>query len=734
MRQPGKILDGKYQISGIVGRGGFGYVYLARERLTGEVVAIKELIPSFVDDPEMVHRFIQEARATLRLKHRYIARTYGIFQDQGTYYLAMEHLPGGSLEERLEDGPLPPHQVVRIAADLCEALHYAHQKGVVHCDIKPANVLFDEDGQVQLVDFGIAYVSTDMMTRRFHTAAGLAMGTVQYMAPEQLSGVRDDPRIDVYAVGVLLYRMLAGKPYLAFRTETTPAAQAHNIGLIQQSQPRSLTDVRTDVPEHLAAVVHRALHKDPKGRFPSAEAMRDALQRRQSGRQGRKTIRARDDGGSARERASSRETPGRGIGPAAEGDRRGVDEADLDLRRVSQQSGRGPTDGAPPGSGSQQRRSTPGGIPLIAWALGGLALAVLTAAVALGLVLAGQTGRSGDAVGELGRVSTAEATEGDSATREPSATGTPTRTVDPSPLPDENRADTPEPAGTEATPEVETQIRPTDGAMMILVPAGAFDMGTSREDIEHALAFCLELNDECQREVFEKEWPIHRVTLDSFWIDRTEVTNEQFATFLDQETNQAEDGTDWLEVESESALIEQAGDSFRAKAGYADHPVLEVTWHGAAAYCEWIGGRLPTEAEWEYAARGPEARVFPWGDTFDGQRLNFCDARCPSEWAAEDSDDGYAKTGPVGGYPGGASWCGALDMAGNVWEWVEDWYGDYREEADVNPTGPASGAQKVLRGGSWYDTEQFVRSAYRFQLDPKFGFTVAGFRCAKDVD
>jgi len=361
-------------------------------------------------------------------------------------------------------------------------------------------------------------------------------------------------------------------------------------------------------------------------------------------------------------------------------------------------------------------------------------LAVLTAAVALGLVLAGQTGRSGDAVGELGRVSTAEATEGDSATREPSATGTPTRTVDPSPLPDENRADTPEPAGTEATPEVETQIRPTDGAMMILVPAGAFDMGTSREDIEHALAFCLELNDECQREVFEKEGPIHRVTLDSFWIDRTEVTNEQFATFLDQETNQAEDGTDWLEVESESALIEQAGDSFRAKAGYADHPVLEVTWHGAAAYCEWIGGRLPTEAEWEYAARGPEARVFPWGDTFDGQRLNFCDARCPSEWAAEDSDDGYAKTGPVGGYPGGASWCGALDMAGNVWEWVEDWYGDYREEADVNPTGPASGAQKVLRGGSWYDTEQFVRSAYRFQLDPKFGFTVAGFRCAKDVD
>lgn len=107
MLEPGSVLDNKYQIEASIGQGGFGYVYRARERLTGETVAIKELVPAFVDNPEMVQRFIQEARATLRLKHRHIARTYGIFEDRGTYYLAMLYLPGGSLADRLKRGTVP---------------------------------------------------------------------------------------------------------------------------------------------------------------------------------------------------------------------------------------------------------------------------------------------------------------------------------------------------------------------------------------------------------------------------------------------------------------------------------------------------------------------------------------------------------------------------------------------------------------------------------------------------
>jgi phosphate/phosphite/phosphonate ABC transporter binding protein len=279
MLPPGTTLDDKYEIEAVIGQGGFGYVYRARERLTGETVAIKELVPGFFGDAQMVQRFIQEARATLRLTHRHIVRTYGIFQDHGTYYLAMEHLPGGSLADKLEDGPLRVEEAVRIAGELCDALVYAHQEGVVHCDIKPANVLFDARGRVRLADFGIAHVSTQLMTRQLFTTDGTAMGTVRYMAPEQLEGVRDDPRIDIYALGALLYEMLAGRPYLDFETESTPAAQVRNVQRIRSASPPPLEDVNPKVPRPVARAVQQALDKVPSSRPKSVRAFRQALGR-----------------------------------------------------------------------------------------------------------------------------------------------------------------------------------------------------------------------------------------------------------------------------------------------------------------------------------------------------------------------------------------------------------------------------------------------------------------------
>jgi tRNA A-37 threonylcarbamoyl transferase component Bud32 len=279
--QPGATLENdKYRIEATIGRGGFGHVYRAREQLTGETVAIKELVPELVDDPQMVQRFIQEARATLRLTHPNIARTYNIFRDGDTYYLAMEYLAGGSLASRLSRKPgasLPVDEAVRIVGDLCTGLEYAHRQGVVHCDLKPANVLFDAHGTVRLADFGVAHVSEQLMTRRVHTGTGMAMGTVRYMAPEQLEGVRDDPRVDIYALGALLYEMLAGRPYLDFETETTPAAQMRNIQRIQSQPPRPLKAVNPAVPEWLAQVVEQALSKAPGERFATAAALGGAL-------------------------------------------------------------------------------------------------------------------------------------------------------------------------------------------------------------------------------------------------------------------------------------------------------------------------------------------------------------------------------------------------------------------------------------------------------------------------
>jgi serine/threonine protein kinase len=277
MLSPGTILDNKYRVEAVIGRGGFGHVYRARERLTGETVAIKELLPSLVHDRDVAQRFLQEARATLRLTHPHIARTYGVFHDQNTYYLAMEYLPGGSLAARLEEAPLGLRDALATARDLCQALAYAHQEGVIHCDIKPANVLFDRRGRAHLADFGIAYVSAEMMTRRFYTVSGVALGTVRYMAPEQLEGVRNDARVDVYAMGALLYEMLAGRPYLDFEEETTPAAQMRNMQRIQTSSPVPLRAVNPAVPEYVAQVVGQALQKSPAARFSTAGRLEEAL-------------------------------------------------------------------------------------------------------------------------------------------------------------------------------------------------------------------------------------------------------------------------------------------------------------------------------------------------------------------------------------------------------------------------------------------------------------------------
>lgn len=168
--------------------------------------------------------------------------------------------------------------------------------------------------------------------------------------------------------------------------------------------------------------------------------------------------------------------------------------------------------------------------------------------------------------------------------------------------------------------------------------------------------------------------------------------------------------------------------------GLSQHPVVLVSWDDATAFCEWAGGRLPTEAEWEYAARGPQNRVYPWGDSFDGRRLNYCDKNCPFDWADQAVDDGYEFTAPSGSYPNGASWVGALDMAGNVWEWVNDWYGSYGLSLQTNPTGPASDEYRVLRGGAWSNyVVSNVRSAVRGSgARPDDRSSDLGFRCTQE--
>jgi len=242
--------------------------------------------------------------------------------------------------------------------------------------------------------------------------------------------------------------------------------------------------------------------------------------------------------------------------------------------------------------------------------------------------------------------------------------------------------------------------------------------------------------------------PERTVYLDSYYIFKTMVTNAQFASFVNQtgyETTAEEVGWSFLGP----GLDQRFGAYWAAPegpgsdlTGLDNYPVFHVSWFDAAAFCMWAGGRLPTEAEWEKAARGDDGRMFPWAgvgqSAVTGDKANFCDVNCPwdVDWKIASQDDGYARTSPVGTYPNGASPYGVLDMAGNINEWVADWYAEdyYSVAPDMNPTGPVSGQYRVHRGGSWYSGWSNLRSFVRSKNTPDHTHDMEGFRCVIPIE
>ncbi|MCJ7623480.1 MAG: formylglycine-generating enzyme family protein, partial [Anaerolineaceae bacterium] len=259
---------------------------------------------------------------------------------------------------------------------------------------------------------------------------------------------------------------------------------------------------------------------------------------------------------------------------------------------------------------------------------------------------------------------------------------------------------------------VATQISPNDGMVMVYVPPGEFIMGSTDEEIDDIYNECYDdMEMPCQREWFESELPAHNVYLDAFWIDQTEVTNKKYLMCM-----QAGGCIPLMSNES------YGRDRYFGNSIYDNFPVVYVDWYMASAYCEWAGRRLPTEAEWEKAARGTDGRIYPWGNELpNAGLLNF----------SYDQDD----TTEVGSFPAGASPYGALDMAGNVQEWTADWYdvGYYSTSSTENPQGPSSGKNRVTRGDDWGDSIDFtLRSTSRGGDKPDLPLLryYLGFRCA----
>ena len=313
-------------------------------------------------------------------------------------------------------------------------------------------------------------------------------------------------------------------------------------------------------------------------------------------------------------------------------------------------------------------------------------------------------------------------------TMTPSRTATPTETaiVTWTPLP--SATNTPSPTLT-PTPVIDVSER--DDMTMVFVPAGEFLMGSL----------------ESEPDADEHEKPQRTIYLDAFWIDQTEVTNAQFARFIAAtgyrtdaqkvnlspvyklETNEWEEmrGANWQQPRGPDSSLD----------GLDDHPVVQVSWNDAKAYCQWAQRRLPTEAEWEKAARGTDGRRYPWGNTpLESNLINSADRSIEQKWASDRLDDGYRFTAPVGNYPDGASPYGALDMVGNVWEWVADIYDEdyYKEGPDENPQGATFGNYRIRRGGSWRNTQRLVRTTHRLWHNDWSRSDQVGFRCVRSAD
>ena len=287
-------------------------------------------------------------------------------------------------------------------------------------------------------------------------------------------------------------------------------------------------------------------------------------------------------------------------------------------------------------------------------------------------------------------------------------------------------------AGPTATlPPLNMVVTAGDQMTLVEVPAGAFLYGSSTADAEAE----------------GDEQPQTTIQIDGFWMDRTEVSVAQFDAFVRATSyvTDAETGCCQGDMARAGGVVYVSeGPVFARNASWrlpegpgapeaqAQRPAVQVSWNDAQAYCECAGRRLPTEAEWEKAARGNDGRLYPWGNEFDGTFANYCDERCPINWKTQAFNDTFSRTGEVGTFVVGASPYGALDMAGNVWEWVSDFYDPrgYLLIPTANPPGIESGPTHSLRGGAWVDRRRELRAANRSDNTSDGRSNAIGFRCA----
>jgi len=260
----GQLLGNRYRIIELIGEGGMALVYKAECTLLQRTVAVKVLRPQYSSDKEFVTRFHREAQAAASLSHPNVVNIYDVGQDNEIHYIVMEYIAGENLKGLIrKEAPFSINRSLRIALQICEALHHAHENNIIHRDIKPHNILLTAEGRVKVTDFGIARAISDAG----FTQTGVVMGSVQYFSPEQAKGISVGPQSDLYALGCVLYEMLTGE--VPFNGESPISIALKHI----QENPYSVEKLRPDLPQEVTRLINKALAKNLDERYPSARAM-----------------------------------------------------------------------------------------------------------------------------------------------------------------------------------------------------------------------------------------------------------------------------------------------------------------------------------------------------------------------------------------------------------------------------------------------------------------------------
>ncbi|MBN1449593.1 MAG: SUMF1/EgtB/PvdO family nonheme iron enzyme [Anaerolineales bacterium] len=654
---------GRYQILELIGEGGMATVYKALDTRLEREVAVKVIRREVFSAGEMemlLKRFEREAKSLGRLSHPNIVPVIDYGEFEGAPYLVMVYLPGGTLKDRLGK-PIPWREAVQMLMPIAHALEYVHDQNIINRDIKPSNILLTKNGEPMLTDFGLVKVYGDKgRDTTVITGTGAGLGTPDYMAPEQWIG-ETTAKSDMYSLGVVLYEMITGRrPYKA----DTPAG----VLLKQASEPLPLpTNYIPDLPRDVESVMLKVLAKDPENRYADIHVFVSELERLLTGEKVTASsikvekLRAQMTGTVERQPIPTPAPSTPAVTP------------------TPQPSYAPATPAIPPAT----RRKKNLVLPAILIALFGGA--ILVAAIGgcwflynnpdLFYIDFGPT--SAPVVQQVAASptikpplpTTISPTETEIAVAASATTAPPTEAA----LPEE--------------------IKDGKGVPMRLVPAGEFSMG-SDDSVD----------------VFSR--PAHTVFLEAFYIDQFEVTNEMYARCNSPECRRPK----------QPGSITRS--TYYNNQHFADYPVLYVDWWMARAYCDWRGARLPTEAEWEKAARGTDGRVYPWESQ---ERSCFY-----SNLAGCEED-----TTPVDQYEQGQSIYGVYDLSGNVWEWTSSLFQPYPYDPEDGRERLTAQGKRVLRGGSFHVfgvKSGTARSDTRFEMDPSYYGAYVGLRCVMNAE